>query len=309
VLAKAAARGKALPSDVFYHVIGTPAVRNPEGLQVTNDAEGHRIINLIMTEDWRAPITLFLQGYYHPSVINEAKLLKHRSRDFVLIEGQLYKKGVSQPMLKCVTETEGIQNLHEVHNGTCGSHSGPRALAAKVIRQGFYWLAIICAANRVTRSCEACQKFSPRLGNPSQFTKLIAHTWPLQRWGLDIVGPLPMAQGNLKFTFIAVEYFTKWIEARAVSTITSKTARSSSGKTLFADSESRPSSQSTMANSLTARTSETYASPSAPSLPSPRYTTRNPTASSSAPTARFSLQSRKCFSTTRRVNGPTSYPK
>jgi hypothetical protein len=74
-------------------------------------------------------------------------------------------------------------------------------------------------------SCEACQKFSPRSGNPSQFTKLIAHTWPLQRWGLDIVGPLPIAQGNLKFTFIAIEYFTKWIEARVVSTITAKTTQ------------------------------------------------------------------------------------
>jgi ribonuclease HI len=59
-LAKAAARGEALPSDVFYHVIGTPAVRCPEGLQITNDTEGHNIVNLIMTEDWRAPITLFL---------------------------------------------------------------------------------------------------------------------------------------------------------------------------------------------------------------------------------------------------------
>jgi ribonuclease HI len=60
-LAKAVARGEALASDVFYHVIGTPAVRNPAGLQITNDAKGHRIVNLIMTEDWRAPITLFLQ--------------------------------------------------------------------------------------------------------------------------------------------------------------------------------------------------------------------------------------------------------
>jgi hypothetical protein len=47
-----------------------------------------------------------------------------------------------------------------------------------------------------------------------QFTKLITHTWPLQRWGLDIVGSLPTSQGNLKFAFIAVEYFTKCIEAR-----------------------------------------------------------------------------------------------
>jgi hypothetical protein len=34
-LAKAAAKGKALPSDVFYHIISTPAVHNPEGLQIT----------------------------------------------------------------------------------------------------------------------------------------------------------------------------------------------------------------------------------------------------------------------------------
>ena len=73
-----------------------------------------------MTEDWRAPITLYLQGHYHPSDINEAKRLKHQSRDFALVGGQLYKKGISQPMLNCVTETEGIQILREVHSGTCG---------------------------------------------------------------------------------------------------------------------------------------------------------------------------------------------
>jgi transposase InsO family protein len=61
-------------------------------------------------------------------------------------------------------------------------------------------------------------------GQPLAVTKLIAHTWLLQRWGLDIVGPLPTAQGNLKFTFVVIEYFTKWIEARAVFTKMSKTA-------------------------------------------------------------------------------------
>jgi ribonuclease HI len=41
VLAKAAAKGEALPSDVFYHVIGTPAVRNPKVCKTTQDTEGH----------------------------------------------------------------------------------------------------------------------------------------------------------------------------------------------------------------------------------------------------------------------------
>jgi hypothetical protein len=36
-------------------------------------------------------------------------------------------------MLKFITETEDIKIVRKVHSGTCGSHSGPRALAAKVI--------------------------------------------------------------------------------------------------------------------------------------------------------------------------------
>jgi hypothetical protein len=42
---------------------------------------------------------------------------------------------------------------------------------------------------------------------------------------MDIVGPLPTAQGNFKFAVVAVEYFTKWIEARPLATITSTTIR------------------------------------------------------------------------------------
>jgi hypothetical protein len=110
----------------FYNIVGTPDVRSPEGLQITQDADGHKIVNLIMAEDWWALITLYLQGHYHPFDHNEAKRLKHRSRDFAIVNGQ--------PMLKCITEAEGIELLREVHRGTCRSHSGSKALAAKVIR-------------------------------------------------------------------------------------------------------------------------------------------------------------------------------
>jgi hypothetical protein len=108
-----AAKGEPFPCDVFFHIIGTPAVRNPEGMQITKDADGHQIVNLIMTEDWRAPITLYLHGHYHPSDQSEAKRLKHRSRDFAIVDGHLYK-GISQPMLKCITQAEGIELLREV---------------------------------------------------------------------------------------------------------------------------------------------------------------------------------------------------
>jgi ribonuclease HI len=72
-LAMAAAKDGGMPSNVFYHIIGTPTVRSPECLQITQGAKGHRIVNLIMAEDWRALITLYLQGHYHPTDRNEAK--------------------------------------------------------------------------------------------------------------------------------------------------------------------------------------------------------------------------------------------
>jgi hypothetical protein len=43
--------------------------------------------------------------------------------------------------------------------------------------------------------------------------------------GMDIIGPLPTTQGNFKFAVVEVEYFTKWIEARPVATITLATIR------------------------------------------------------------------------------------
>jgi hypothetical protein len=60
LLAKATTKGDPMPSNVFFHTIGTPVVRNPEGLKITKDLEGQIIVNLITTEDWRAPITLYL---------------------------------------------------------------------------------------------------------------------------------------------------------------------------------------------------------------------------------------------------------
>jgi transposase InsO family protein len=47
----------------------------------------------------------------------------------------------------------------------------------------------------------------------------------LQRWGLDLLGPLPPAQGNLRYVVVVVEYFSKWIKAKPLATITSATVQ------------------------------------------------------------------------------------
>jgi len=50
--------------------------------------------------------------------------------------------------------------------------------------------------------------------------------WPFQTWGMDILGPFPLALGQLKFLVVAVDYFTKWIKAKPLSAISSAKIRS-----------------------------------------------------------------------------------
>ena len=48
----------------------------------------------------------------------------------------------------------------------------------------------------------------------------ISSAWPFAQWGIDIMGPLPQGKRQMKFLLIAIDYFTKWVEAEALATIT-----------------------------------------------------------------------------------------
>jgi hypothetical protein len=143
----------------------------------------------------------------------------------VIIEGELYKHGVCSPLLKCLSRAEDIELMKEIHAGLCGSHIGSRPLLGKVFRQGFYWPKAASDATELVQKCEGCQKCARDQKQPSSLTQLIQPTWSLQRWDLDLLGPLPQAQGNLKYVVAAVEYFSKWIEAKPLATITSVTVQ------------------------------------------------------------------------------------
>jgi hypothetical protein len=47
----------------------------------------------------------------------------------------------------------------------------------------------------------------------------------IAKMGFGSVRTTPTAQGNLKYVVVAVEYFSKWIEAKTLATITSATVQ------------------------------------------------------------------------------------
>jgi hypothetical protein len=182
-------------------------------------------ISPVHSEDWRTEIMSFLQGNCLSDDKVYNKRMKAMTRPYIIVEGELYEHGVCSPCLKYLSRTEGIELMKEMHAGMCGSHIGFRPLLGKVFRQGFYWPKAASYAAELVQKCENCQKCARDQNQPSSLTQLIQPTWPLQRWGLDLLGPLPPAQGNLKYVVVAVEYFSKWIEANPLATITSVTVQ------------------------------------------------------------------------------------
>jgi hypothetical protein len=153
----------------------------------------------------------------------QEKRLKQRARGYAVVDGELYKSGVTEPCLRCITYEKCLELLTEIHSGFRGAHIGTRALEGKAIKQGFYWPTINIDAKTLVRQCEACQKTANQQNLPSMPVHLIPPSWPLQRWGMDLVGPLPTAQGNCRFAAVAVDYFTKWVEAKPLANIKAPT--------------------------------------------------------------------------------------
>ena len=58
-----------------------------------------------------------------------------------------------------------------------------------------------------------------------QELQTILITWPFAVWGLDMVSPLQRAPGGFTHLFVAIDKFTKWIEAKPVAKITATKAK------------------------------------------------------------------------------------
>ena len=69
------------------------------------------------------------------------------------------------------------------------------------------------------RKCEQCQKHAPLIHQPTGHLNPVSGPWPFSQWGLDILGLFPQATGNRRFVLVAVDYFTKWVEAEALANI------------------------------------------------------------------------------------------
>ncbi|KAL0433795.1 UNVERIFIED_CONTAM: hypothetical protein Slati_2713800 [Sesamum latifolium] len=145
---------------------------------------------------------------------------KKQSHPFPNARRTLYKKSFTHPLLRCLSQEESLHILKEIHNGCCGSHVGTWALANKALRAGYFWPTMKQDARYLVNKCEKCQRHATLIHQPAEPLNVMLSPCPFSQWGMDIVGPFPLAPRQKKFSLVAIDYFTKWVEAEPLARIT-----------------------------------------------------------------------------------------
>ncbi|XP_042446582.1 uncharacterized protein LOC122031549 [Zingiber officinale] len=187
--------------------------------QVSLVAHVDRMEGLSFPSDWRMTLVEFLRSGATPSDEEEARILRRRVGWFTLIGDQLYKKAFSRPLLKCVRSEDVDYILREVHQGSCGGHPGGRSLARKILLAGYLCPTLQEDVARTVATCLSCQKYHSLSHRSIEEMKAPMISFPFDQWGMDIVGSFPMAIGQRKFLLVAVDYFSKWVEAELLARI------------------------------------------------------------------------------------------
>ncbi|XP_021755967.1 uncharacterized protein LOC110721143 [Chenopodium quinoa] len=143
----------------------------------------------------------------------QAKKVMKDANWYVVMNGELNKKGFSKPLLRCIPEWEQEGIMEEANSRICANHIGGKALGVEVLRRGAYWPTLTQDALAYVKKCDKCQKYSPVINQPANDLTPILSPILFAQWGMDILGPFTTGSTGRKYLIVAVDYFTKWIEA------------------------------------------------------------------------------------------------
>ena len=175
------------------------------------------------TTPWYADLVNYLVTRTLPNDLSRAQKEKIKSdvKYYVWDEPYLWKYCSDQIIRRCVSKEEVPSILSFCHSYACGGHFGPKRTARKVLECGLFWPTLFSDAYLFCKSCANCQK-TGNLSHRDQMPLtpiLVCEIFDI--WGIDFMGPFPSSFGNM-YILLAVDYVSKWIEAKATRTDNAK---------------------------------------------------------------------------------------
>ncbi|GAA0145142.1 hypothetical protein LIER_05399 [Lithospermum erythrorhizon] len=104
--------------------------------------------------------------------------------------------------------------VEEMNGGMYGSHINGKALTQKIQQSEIFWPSVDRDTQDHLRRCDSCQRHNNIPHQPPHEMVIMLCPVPFHQWGMDIVRDLPRTPGGKGYTIVAVDYFTKGVEAK-----------------------------------------------------------------------------------------------
>ncbi|KAM2459303.1 hypothetical protein TB1_007454 [Malus domestica] len=180
------------------------------------------MVQEIEEEDWRSPIILHLNDPSSPT----SKTNRQQATKYVLWAKDLLRKTPDGLLLKCLGQEESMRVMAEVHEGVCGAHQAGTKMRWLLRRYGYFWPNMEKDCKSYARGCEECQRHGHLQHVPPVPLNPVVKPWPFRGWAMDFIRQIyPASSKGHTFIIVATDYFTKWVEASAVKSITSATVK------------------------------------------------------------------------------------
>ncbi|XP_077251887.1 uncharacterized protein LOC143891133 [Tasmannia lanceolata] len=165
-----------------------------------------------------------IAGKGHPPVASgkERKSLQKLASNFVICGEELHRRSFDGIQLLRIDEDQATELVEQTHEGVCGPHMNGKMLSKMILRLGYYWPTMEADCYAYVKKCHKCQVYANLIhGPPSQLHSLTS-PWLFSVWGIDIIGKLsPKSSSGHEYILVAIDYFTKWIEAASYASLTS----------------------------------------------------------------------------------------
>jgi hypothetical protein len=148
----------------------------------------------------------------------EKSRIQKEAKNYLVENNILYKRNKHKPQRVIKIDQKHII-LYTLHDEQ-GVHLGIQSTYNK-IKERYYWPTMYKDIEEYIKTCDICQ----RRGHEVQRQNLqpLEVKYPFYRVGIDIKGPLPPSKHGNRYIIVAMDYLTKWPEAKAVSDIKATT--------------------------------------------------------------------------------------
>ncbi|RVX01340.1 Transposon Ty3-I Gag-Pol polyprotein [Vitis vinifera] len=125
------------------------------------------------------------------------EIIETVSHRLVICGKTLYRRSADEMLLLYLDRASANRVIREVHARVCRPHMGGHMLARKIMRIGYFWLTMEIDCFQFVQRCPECQIHG------------------------DLIHISPKSSSGHEFILVAIDYFTKWVEAASYARLTS----------------------------------------------------------------------------------------